>query len=88
MLEPPRRSAEAPYTPCSLCGGVFPVGSMRFAVLQQPRMSAEAPCTPCFPCKEVAREGSVQSNHQTNYSVTGSREEVMYLTCETQLMWV
>ena len=40
MLEPPRSSAEAPYTQCSLCGGVFPVGSKRFAVLQQPRTSA------------------------------------------------
>ena len=40
MLEPPRSSAEAPYTPCSLCGGVFPVGSMRFEVLQQPRTFA------------------------------------------------
>ena len=37
MLEPPRSSAKAPYTLCYLCGGVFPVGSMRFDVLQQPR---------------------------------------------------
>ena len=40
MLEPPRTSAEAPYTPCYLCDGVVPVGSMRFEVLQQPRPSA------------------------------------------------
>ena len=31
MLEPPRTSASAPYTPCSLCDGVVRVGSRRFA---------------------------------------------------------
>ena len=28
VLEPPRSSAEAPYTPCYLCDGVVRVGSL------------------------------------------------------------
>ena len=40
MLEPPRPSAEAPYTPCYLCDGVVRVGSMRFDVLEPPRSTA------------------------------------------------
>ena len=66
MLEPPRSSAEAPYTPCFLCGGVFPVGSRRFAVLQQPRTIALHTYLvqkhPTHLASSV-REGSVQSNH-------------------------
>ena len=43
MLEPPRPSAEAPYTPCYLCDGVVRVGSMRFAVREPPRAMQKYP---------------------------------------------
>ena len=54
MLEPPRTSAEAPYTSLGWCG------SCRFAVLELPRLSAEAPYTPCYLCGGVFPVGSMR----------------------------
>ena len=52
VLEPPRSSAEAPYTSLRWCG------SCRFAVLEPPRSSAEAPYTLCSLCGGVFPVGS------------------------------
>ena len=56
MLEPPRASAEVPYTPCE---GEDRVGSKRFDVLEPPRSSAEAPYTSlswCGSCRFAVLE--------------------------------
>ena len=60
MLEPPRPSAEAPYTPCYLCDGVVRVGSMRFDVREPPRSSAS---THIELRDGVVRVGSLCLNH-------------------------